>query len=74
MVAYIEAGSQENDSLNCVTKSYQGVLTVMLKQFIKQCLFFGSQESFHKFLGALGWGCVGLFMYAVINLVRLGLS
>jgi hypothetical protein len=48
-----------------------GINHCMLKQFIRQCLLFGSRESFHKFLGMLGWACIFLFVYAVVNLVKL---
>jgi hypothetical protein len=46
----------------------------MLKQFVQQCLFFGSRETLHLFLGALVWFFIGLFVYGVYNLVKLELA
>jgi hypothetical protein len=40
----------------------------MLDQFIKHCLFFKSNELFHYCLGALGWCCIVLLIYALVSL------
>lgn len=41
----------------------------MIKLFIRSCLFFDSRETINWILGALCWGSLALFAYAVFALI-----
>lgn len=42
-----------------------------LKEFIKRCLLFRSDDRFHWFLGCLGWAGIFLLTYAIYHLINL---
>ena len=47
---------------------------LIIKLFIRQCLFFRSREKINQILGLIGWLSLILLVYSLGNLIVMGVS